>query len=102
MTKFFVEPAQLAQQNPALTGENAKHAKVLRLKAGEEVLICDGEGNECLCAVESEENQMIDFITNYWAIIIALIAVVILGIILVKKFLDKPTAEQIVTDLKLL
>ena len=53
MTKFFVEPAQLAQQNPALTGENAKHAKVLRLKAGEEVLICDGEGNECLCAVET-------------------------------------------------
>lgn len=40
---------------------------------------------------------MIDFVTNYWAIIIALIAVVILGIILVKKFLDKPTAEQIVT-----
>jgi 16S rRNA (uracil1498-N3)-methyltransferase len=53
MTKFFVEPAQLAQQNPALTGENAKHAKVLRLKAGEEVLIWDGEGNECLCAVET-------------------------------------------------
>lgn len=40
---------------------------------------------------------MIDFVTNYWAIIIALIAVVILGIILVKKFLDKPTTEQIVT-----
>ena len=51
MTKFFVEPAQLAQQNPELTGENAKHAKVLRLKAGEEVLICDGEGNEALCTV---------------------------------------------------
>lgn len=40
---------------------------------------------------------MIDFVVNYWAIIIALIAVIILGIILVKKFLDKPTAEQIIT-----
>jgi 16S rRNA (uracil1498-N3)-methyltransferase len=35
-----------------LTGENAKHAKVLRLKVGEELLLCDGEGMESLCAVE--------------------------------------------------
>jgi 16S rRNA (uracil1498-N3)-methyltransferase len=34
-----------------LVGENAGHAKVLRLKAGEQVLVCDGEGKECLCAV---------------------------------------------------
>ena len=40
---------------------------------------------------------MIEFITNYWAIVIAIIAVVIFGFVLVKKFLDKPTAEQIVT-----
>ena len=53
MTRFFVEPAQLAAENPILTGENAKHAKVLRLKAGEEVLLCDGEGRECLCAVST-------------------------------------------------
>ena len=64
MTKFFVEPAQLAQQNPALTGENAKHAKVLRLKAGEEVLICDGEGNECLCAVETVTDAEITLAVN--------------------------------------
>ena len=51
MTKFFVESVQLDQDCPVLTGENAKHAKVLRLKAGEEVLLCDGEGRECLCAV---------------------------------------------------
>ncbi|MBR2048994.1 MAG: 16S rRNA (uracil(1498)-N(3))-methyltransferase [Oscillospiraceae bacterium] len=34
-----------------LTGENAAHAKVLRLKEGEQVLVCDGQGCECLCAV---------------------------------------------------
>ncbi len=51
MTKFFVEPIQLEVEFPALTGDNAKHAKVLRLKIGEEVLLCDGEGRECLCAV---------------------------------------------------
>ena len=53
MTRFFVEPAELLLENPTLTGENAKHAKVLRLKTGEELLLCDGEGMECLCAVEA-------------------------------------------------
>ena len=33
-----------------LTGENAQHAKVLRLKAGETVLVCDGQ-DEYLCEV---------------------------------------------------
>ena len=59
MTRFFVEPAQLTALSPVLTGENAKHAKVLRLKCGEEVLLCDGEGNECLCAVSAVEEGQI-------------------------------------------
>ena len=51
MTRFFVSPEELGSENIQLTGENASHAKVLRLKAGEQVLVCDGEGRECLCAV---------------------------------------------------
>ena len=51
MTRFFVEPAELAADTLTLVGENAQHAKVLRLKAGEEVLVCDGDGHECLCRV---------------------------------------------------
>ncbi len=51
MTRFFVTPAELAGEKLALTGENAAHAKVLRLKPGEQVLLCDGAGQECLCAV---------------------------------------------------
>lgn len=51
MTRFFVEPDQMIAATITLTGENAQHAKVLRLKAGERVLICDGEGRECLCEV---------------------------------------------------
>lgn len=51
MTRFFVTAEELAANVPQLTGENAQHAKVLRLKEGEQVLICDGEGNECLCAI---------------------------------------------------
>ena len=51
MTRFFVSPEELGSDNIQLVGENASHAKVLRLKAGEQVLVCDGEGRECLCAV---------------------------------------------------
>ena len=51
MTRFFVSPEELGNDNIQLVGENASHAKVLRLKAGEQVLVCNGEGKECLCAV---------------------------------------------------
>ena len=49
MVRFFVSPEEL--ENPVLTGENAQHARVLRLKAGEQALICDGQGQECLCEI---------------------------------------------------
>ena len=51
MTRFFVAPEEMQADSLTLTGENAQHARVLRLKAGEEVLVCDGQGRECLCAV---------------------------------------------------
>ena len=51
MTRFFVSPEELGSDMIQLVGENAGHARVLRLKAGEQVLVCDGEGKECLCAV---------------------------------------------------
>lgn len=51
MTRFFVSPEELNNDFLVLTGENAEHAKVLRLKNGENVLICDGDGRECVCTV---------------------------------------------------
>lgn len=51
MTRFFVTAEELKQAQILLTGENAQHAKVLRLKNGEEVLACNGIGDECLCRV---------------------------------------------------
>lgn len=52
MIRFFVSPEELFGEHIFLNGENAQHAKVLRLKTGEEVLLCDGEGKEALCEVE--------------------------------------------------
>ncbi len=51
MTRFFITPEEMQPNFLVLTGENAQHAKVLRLKNGEEVMVCDGAGHECLCAV---------------------------------------------------
>ena len=60
MARFFVEADQLCSDKIVLTGENAQHAKVLRLKVEEQVLVCDGEGIECVCAVDSMSDGMVN------------------------------------------
>lgn len=55
MTRFFASQEEMSGERILLTGENAQHAKVLRLKPGETVLVCDGEGQECLCQISSTD-----------------------------------------------
>ena len=55
MIRFFVSAEELEKAEAILTGENAQHAKVLRLKPGEVVLLCDGEGHEAVCEVASTD-----------------------------------------------
>ncbi len=64
MTRFFVAPEELQPDFLVLTGENAQHAKVLRLKEGEEVLVCDGQGTECLCAVSDVSPGQISLVVK--------------------------------------
>ena len=65
MTRFFVEPQELKSDFLVLTGENAQHAKVLRLKNGEEVLVCDGQGRECLCTVSDVSPERISLVVKH-------------------------------------
>ena len=60
MVRFFVSPEALVGDSVTLTGENAQHAKVLRLKIGVEVLLCDGEGREAVCRVEDYSGSEVD------------------------------------------
>ena len=60
MARFFVEADEMLGDVITLTGENAQHAKVLRLKAGEQVLVCDGDGMECLCEVIGMGSGVVD------------------------------------------
>ena len=53
MVRFFITADELSGDVLTLTGENAQHAKVLRLKEGEQVLVCDGAGREALCTISA-------------------------------------------------
>ena len=64
MTRFFVSPEELGEQFLVLTGENAAHGKVLRLKNGEQVLVCDGRGKECVCTVSDVSPGQISLVVT--------------------------------------
>ena len=51
MIRFFVSEEDLCLEEMVLDKENAAHAKVLRLKTGDEVVACDGAGREAVCSV---------------------------------------------------
>lgn len=53
MVRFFVKPGELTGDLMTLTGDSAKHGYVLRLKAGEPVMVSDGAGAAWRCQVVS-------------------------------------------------
>lgn len=64
MYRFFVNAEELQPDFLVLTGENASHAKVLRLKAGEQIAVCDGNGNECICTISDVIDGQISLVVN--------------------------------------
>ena len=64
MVRFFVAPEEMTPDFLILTGANADHAKVLRLKNGEQVLVCDGLGHECLCTISDVSPGQISLVVN--------------------------------------
>ena len=62
MTRFFVEQGSMCDDFLTLTGENAAHAKVLRLKCGEQVVVCDGAGSECVCTISDVSPSQISLV----------------------------------------
>lgn len=64
MARFFVTPEEMQSDFFVLTGENADHAKVLRLKNGEQVTVCDGCGKECSCTVSDVSPGQISLVVN--------------------------------------
>lgn len=65
MTRFFVSTEEICGDFLVLTGENASHAKVLRLKKGEQVMVCDGNGNECLCTISDVSPEQVCLVVDH-------------------------------------
>lgn len=64
MVRFFVKPEELNNQFIVLTGQNAAHAKVLRLRAEDQVLVCDGLGKEWVCAVSDVSSGQVSLVVK--------------------------------------
>lgn len=64
MARFFVESIAPTDQFLVLEGENAAHAKVLRLKSGEAVTVCDGKGTDYACVVSDVSNGRISLVVQ--------------------------------------
>lgn len=57
MPRFFL-PREECRSTILLTGEHARHiAKSLRMKAGEEVVVCDGQGSDYRCVIDSIDSE---------------------------------------------
>ncbi len=64
MNRFFVDSSQICDDFILLTDDNAAHAKVLRLKTGEQVIVCDGNGTECVCTISDISPGQISLVVN--------------------------------------
>ena len=63
MDRFFVEPEHLNLDGKTLyiDGEDVKHiSKVLRYGQGDEIEVCDSNGHEYICRIESVDKTRID------------------------------------------
>lgn len=64
MIRFFVNPEEFHKDFMVLTGDNAAHSKVLRIKNGEQVVVCDGQGQECVCTVSDVSANQVSLVVN--------------------------------------
>lgn len=64
MPRFFVPKNEIGSSFMRLNGENAAHAKVLRLKAGDAVTVCDGEGMDYVCTVSDVANGQLGLVVH--------------------------------------
>lgn len=55
MTRFFVSPEDVSGDIAVLRGEDSDHVRALRIKSGENFIVCTGDGREFLCGLKSAE-----------------------------------------------
>ncbi|NMA38425.1 MAG: 16S rRNA methyltransferase, partial [Papillibacter sp.] len=53
MPRFFLSHEHVNENVIYITGKNLEHLKVLRLRIGETLTVCDGQGRDYLCRLKS-------------------------------------------------
>jgi 16S rRNA (uracil1498-N3)-methyltransferase len=60
MRRFYIDPGQISQNEPRLTGSDAHHLfNVLRLKAGDRIVVFDGSGNSYQARIKTANRQIV-------------------------------------------
>ena len=53
MARFFMAGSNIAGGRAVIRGQDAEHIRVLRLRPGEDLVICDGRGTDYRCRLVS-------------------------------------------------
>ena len=64
MPRFFVNDILPEDKFLLLQGENAAHARVLRLQPGEAVTVCDGKGTDYACTVSDVSDKGVSLVVH--------------------------------------
>lgn len=57
MPRFFIEHVDPTAKSIVITGRDAEHIKVLRMRPGEALTICDGKGTDLYCTLVSSDGK---------------------------------------------
>lgn len=61
MYRFYVDENQIQNKKIIITGKDVNHIKnVLRMKTGEEIIICNGQGKDCYCIINRVSDTEIE------------------------------------------
>ena len=52
MPRFFMAGSNIGRGSAVICGSDAEHIKVLRMKLGDELIICDGQGSDHRCRIK--------------------------------------------------
>ena len=60
MPRFFIAGTNLLGGTAIIRGRDAEHVRVLRLKPGEDMIICDGQGADYKCRLVSADREQVE------------------------------------------
>ena len=60
MPRFFIAGTNLLGGTAIIRGRDAEHVRVLRMRPGEDMIICDGQGTDYKCRLVSADKEQVE------------------------------------------